>query len=501
MPITIAQYFSQTITQSNSSKMKAFLNDNFLLTNRTAEHLYHDFAKQMPIIDYHCHLSPALIASDHQFKNLTQAWLQGDHYKWRAMRANGVNEKFITGDASDLEKFQKWGETAPYTMRNPLYHWTHLELQRYFGITTILNGDTASDIFEECSAKLQSAEYSVRNLLRKMNVKLVCTTDDPINDLQHHINLSKEDFEVAVLPAFRPDPAMNVDSPVNFNNYIHRLETADDTSISNYSDFLSALQSRHNFFATAGCNVSDHGLEQVYAEDYTSLEIEQIFSTILSGKELSLTDRNKFKSAMLIQFAQWDWEKSWVQQYHLGAMRNNNSRMLQQLGPDTGWDSIGDYSQGTALSKFLNKLDKEDKLAKTILYNLNPNHNALFATMTGNFNDGSVAGKIQFGSGWWFLDQKDGMIEQLNTLSNMGLLSRFVGMLTDSRSFLSFPRHEYFRRILCNLFGQEIEAGELPNDIKWIGKLVQDICYTNAKNYFNWQYLDEKVIGKPALVS
>ncbi|MCY7420448.1 MAG: glucuronate isomerase [Chitinophagaceae bacterium] len=480
--------------------MKPFLDENFLLTNSTAELLYHEFARQMPVIDYHCHLSQALIASDHWFKNLTQAWLHGDHYKWRAMRANGINEKYITGDASDVEKFQKWAETVPYTMRNPLYHWTHLELQRYFGITTILNGDTAKGIYEECSAKLQSAEYSVRNLLRKMNVKLVCTTDDPVDDLQHHIDLSKDDFEISVLPAFRPDHAMNVDSAVTYNSYLQRLEIATDTSITTYSDLLSALQSRHDFFAAAGCSVSDHGLEHIYAEDYTTLEIEQIFSSVRSGKELSLSERNKFKSAMLVQFAEWDWEKSWVQQYHLGAMRNNNSRMLQNLGPDTGWDSIGDYSQGTSLSKFLNKLDKEDKLARTILYNMNPNHNALFATMTGNFNDGSAAGKIQFGSGWWFLDQKDGMIEQLNALSNMGLLSRFVGMLTDSRSFLSFPRHEYFRRILCNLFGGEIEAGELPNDIKWIGKVIQNISYTNAKNYFNWQYLDEKITEKASLV-
>ena len=480
--------------------MKPFLNENFLLTNATAALLYHDFAKEMPIIDYHCHLSPALIASDHQFNNISQAWLQGDHYKWRAMRANGINEKFITGDASDLEKFQKWGETVPYTMRNPLYHWTHLELQRYFDITTILNGDTARDIYEECSEKLQSAEYSVRNLLCKMNVKLVCTTDDPVDNLQQHIDLSHDAFEIKVLPAFRPDQAMNVDSAVNFNNYLQRLETAADTTINNFGDFLNALQSRHDFFAASGCTVSDHGLEQIYAEDYTSAEIERIFDLIRSGNELSLTERNKFKSAMLVFFAEMDWDKGWIQQYHLGAMRNNNSRMLQELGPDTGWDSIGDYSQGTSLSKFLNSLDTNNKLAKTILYNLNPNHNALFAAMTGNFNDGSVAGKIQFGSAWWFLDQKDGMIEQLNALSNMGLLSRFVGMLTDSRSFLSFPRHEYFRRILCNLFGQEIEAGELPNDIKWIGKLVQDISYTNAKNYFNWQFLDEKVTGKVSVV-
>ncbi len=473
--------------------MKSFLDENFLLKNKTAERLYHEFAKQMPVIDYHCHLPQWQIAKDHQFENITQAWLYGDHYKWRAMRANGVDEKYITGNGSDFEKFKMWAETVPYTMRNPLYHWTHLELQRYFGIKKILNGDTAKEIYEECSAKLQSPEFSVRNLLRMMKVKLVCTTDDPVDDLAFHKQLAKDNFEVPVLPAFRPDQAMNVDNAISFNNYVQRLEAVTGCSIAIYSEFLECLKNRHDYFAANGCSVSDHGLEQIYAEEFTDAEIDAIFTRIRSGNDLSHSEVLKFKSAMLVQLAVWDWEKGWVQQYHLGALRNNNTRMLSNLGPDTGWDSIGDFSQGRALSTFLNKLDTKDQLAKTILYNLNPNDNELMAAMIGNFNDGSVAGKMQFGSAWWFLDQKDGMIKQMNALSNMGLLSRFIGMLTDSRSFLSFPRHEYFRRLLCNLFGEEIEDGELPNDIEWVGKMVQDISYNNAKNYFNWQYLDEKV--------
>lgn len=467
--------------------MKKFLDENFLLNTKTSQQLYHEFAKDMPIIDYHCHLPPDQIANDINFKNLTEVWLYGDHYKWRAMRTNGVDENFITGNRSDLEKFKKWAETVPYTLRNPLYHWTHLELQRYFDVYELLNADSAEKIYEECSAKLQTQEYSVRNLLRKMNVKVVCTTDDPIDSLEYHQKLKEEGFEVKIFPAYRPDKAMNVDDATAFNNYLSKLETVSNTNIASYNDYLAALKSRHNFFATMGCSVSDHGLEQIYAEDYTQTEIENIFNKIRSGKELTKEEILKFKSAMLEIFAVWDWEKGWVQQYHLGALRNNNLRMMKQLGADTGWDSVGDFSQGKALAKFLNKLDTKNQLAKTILYNLNPSDNELMATMTGNFNDGSFPGKMQFGSAWWFLDQKDGMIKQINALSNMGLLSRFVGMLTDSRSFLSYPRHEYFRRILCNLFGEEIENGELPNDIQWAGKIIQDICYNNAANYFNWK--------------
>jgi glucuronate isomerase len=467
--------------------MKKFLDENFLLQNKTAQQLYHEYAKDMPIIDYHCHLPPDQIANDINFENLTQIWLYGDHYKWRAMRTNGVHESYCTGDKPDFEKFQKWAQTVPYTLRNPLFHWTHLELQRYFNVYELLNEVTAEKIYEECSAKLQTPEYSVRNLLRRMNVKVVGTTDDPTDSLEHHQKIKEDGFEIRILPSFRPDKAMNVDDAFAFNAYLSKLEMASDISIDSYSDYLNALKNRHDFFASMGCSVSDHGLEQIYAEDYTQAEIENIFNKARSGKDLSLEERLKFRSAMLEIFAVWDHEKGWVQQYHLGALRNNNSRMMKLLGPDTGWDSIGDFSQGRALAKFLDRLDRNDQLAKTILYNLNPADNDLMATMIGNFNDGSVAGKIQFGSGWWFLDQKDGMIKQMNALSNMGLLSRFVGMLTDSRSFLSYPRHEYFRRILCNLFGEEMENGELPNDLQWTGKIVQDICYYNASNYFNWK--------------
>ncbi|MEI8098876.1 MAG: glucuronate isomerase [Sediminibacterium sp.] len=467
--------------------MKNFLDEHFLLNTKTAQTLYHEYAKNMPVIDYHCHLLPAQIASDHQFQNITEAWLYGDHYKWRAMRTNGVDESYATGAKSDLEKFQQWAATVPYTLRNPLYHWTHLELQRYFGITDVLSSKNANEVFEKASTLLQTPAFSVRNLLRKMNVALVCTTDDPLDDLAFHHQMKKEGFEIPILPAFRPDNTMNVSDPENFNKYIQKLQTVTGISIASFDDYLYALQSRHDYFAEAGCSVSDHGLEEIYAEDFTGSEIDAIFNKIHGGKSLNEIEQRKFKSAMLIHFAEWDHEKSWVQQFHLGALRNNNARMLNQLGPDTGWDSIGDFSQGKALAKFLGKLDTENKLAKTIIYNLNPADNELMATMVGNFNDGSVAGKVQYGSAWWFLDQKDGMVKQMNALSNMGLLSKFVGMLTDSRSFLSFPRHEYFRRILCNLFGEEIENGEMPNDIEWVGNIIQDICYRNARNYFNWQ--------------
>lgn len=466
--------------------MKKFLDENFLLNNKTAERLFHDFAKGMPIIDYHNHLPPQEIAMDLNFENITKAWLNGDHYKWRAMRTNGVNEEYITGTGSDWEKFEAWSATVPYTLRNPLYHWTHLELQRYFGINENLNKETAKHIYEDSSIKLQTKEYSVRGLLEKMNVKLLCTTDDPLDNLQFHQQIRQDEWKVRVLPAFRPDKAMNVDDADSFNNYLNELEKVADVSISGFNDYIAALKKRHDYFAANQCSLSDHGLEEIYAEDYTDAEIASFFTKIRSGINLTLPEIRKFKSAMLVHLAEWDYEKGFVQQYHLGALRNNNSRMFRKLGADTGWDSIGDFSHARALAKFLNRLDKNNKLAKTIIYNLNPSDNELFATMIGNFNDGSVAGKIQWGSSWWFLDQKDGMTKQLNTLSNMGLLSRFIGMLTDSRSFLSFPRHEYFRRLLCNLFGEEIEKGELPNDIDWIGKVIQDISYNNARTYFNW---------------
>jgi glucuronate isomerase len=471
--------------------MKKFLDENFLLNNDTGVRLYHEFAKDMPIIDYHNHLPPNEVAEDKNFENITRVWLNGDHYKWRAMRTNGVEEAYITGDRSDWEKFRAWAATVPYTLRNPLYHWTHLELQRYFDIHDILNADSAKGIYDDTSAKLQTSEYSVRRLLERMKVKLICTTDDPTDDLRFHQQIRKDNWSVKVLPAFRPDKAMNVDDVNTFNNYLTALERSSDVSISTYNDYLAALKKRHDYFVNNNCSVSDHGLEEIYAEEYTATEIAGIFAKIRSGGQLTLEENRKFKSAMLVKFAEWDWEKGFVQQYHLGALRNNNSRMMQQLGADTGWDSIGDFSQAKALAKFLDRLDRNNTLAKTIIYNLNPADNELFATMIGNFNDGTAAGKIQWGSSWWFLDQKDGMTKQINALSNMGLLSRFIGMLTDSRSFLSFPRHEYFRRLLCNLFGEEIENGELPNDINWVSQVIQDVCYNNARNYFGWQHIDE----------
>lgn len=466
--------------------MKQFLDENFLLQTETAKTLYHQYAKQMPIIDYHNHLIPEQIAEDKQFENITQVWLYGDHYKWRAMRTFGIDEYYITGGASDWEKFEKWAETVPYTLRNPLYHWTHLELQRYFDVYDLLSPATAKKIWDECNAKLQTKEYSVLGLLKKMNVKTLCTTDDPLDNLEFHQQIKASGIDLVVLPAFRPDKAMNADDTVALNQYIDKLARIVEKPIANYQEYLAALKSRHDFFVENGASVSDHGLEQIYAEDYTEEEVAQIFLKIRNGESITAEENLKFKSAMLFTFAIWDHERGWVQQYHLGAIRNNNDRLLASLGPDTGFDSIGDFSQGRQLARFLNKLDANNQLAKTILYNLNPADNELMATMIGNYQDGTVAGKVQWGSGWWFLDQKDGMIKQINALSNMGLLSQFVGMLTDSRSFLSFPRHEYFRRILCDLFGTDMENGEIPNDIKLVSQLVENICYHNAKAYFSF---------------
>lgn len=465
--------------------MKIFLDQDFLLETNTAKTLYHNFAAKLPIIDYHCHLPPNQIADDSNFKNLTQIWLYGDHYKWRAMRANGIPEKYITGDASDYEKFEKWAETVPYTLRNPLYHWTHLELQRYFDVYDILSPATAKKIYDDCTAKLQTPEYSVRRLIQKMNVESIGTTDDPLDDLLSHQKIKADGFSVKVLPSFRPDKAMNADNVPELNSYIKKLAGVSGQQITNFIQFLAALKGRHDFFAQQGCTVSDHGLEQLYCEEYTDAEIEGIFSKILAQQVLTSSEVLKFKSCMLINLAVWDHEKGWVQQYHVGALRNNNTRLLDQLGPDTGFDSIGDFSQAAGLSKFLNKLDSTNRLAKTILYNLNPADNEMLAAMAGNFNDGTIAGKIQFGAAWWFLDQKHGIIDQINSLSNMGLLGRFIGMITDSRSFLSYPRHEYFRRILCNLIGNDVENGELPADTEWLGKMVENICYFNALKYFN----------------
>ncbi|UOQ52095.1 glucuronate isomerase [Hymenobacter cellulosivorans] len=472
---------------------KPFLDADFLLQTETARTLYHQFAAPQPIIDYHNHLLPDQIANDKQFENLTQIWLYGDHYKWRAMRTNGIDERYITGDASDWEKFEKWAETVPYTLRNPLYHWTHLELQRYFGVTELLNKESARRIYDHCSALLRTPEYSVRNLLRKMNVQTLCTTDDPSDALEHHRALAASDFNVQVLPTFRADKAMSPEDPAGYNAYLDKLGASAAVEILSYQDLLTALRVRHDYFAALGCRLSDHGLEQIYAADYTDADISRIFGKVRGGETLEQSEILQFKSAMLVFLAELDWEKGWTQQYHVGALRNNNARQLRQLGPDTGWDSIGDFSQGQAMSKFLDRLDTQDKLAKTILYNLNPADNELFATMIGNFQDGTVPGKLQFGSGWWFLDQKDGMERQINALSNLGLLSRFVGMLTDSRSFLSYPRHEYFRRILCNILGNDVENGELPDDLELVGTMVQNICFHNAQGYFGFAKQAEPV--------
>ncbi len=468
--------------------MNTFITKNFLLQTETAQAFYHEHAAKMPIIDYHCHLVPEMVAKNHQFKNLSEIWLAGDHYKWRAMRTNGVDEKYCTGkETSDWEKFEKWAETVPYTLRNPLYHWTHLELFTAFGVDKILKPETAKEIYDHCTELLQKPEYSAQGLMKKYRVEVVCTTDDPIDNLEYHLQVKNQPFGVKMLPTWRPDKAMAVEVPKNFQNYVGKLSEVSGVDIKSYDDLLVALRKRHDFFAEVGCKLSDHGIEEFYAEDYTESEIKAIFTKVYGGAHLTEVEILKFKSAMMYEFAVMDHEKGWTQQFHYGVIRNNNTRLFNKLGPDTGFDSIGTFNVAKPLSKFLNKLDMEDKLAKTILYNINPSDNDMIATMLGNFQDGTIAGKIQFGSGWWFLDQKVGMEAQMQSLSTLGLLSRFVGMLTDSRSFLSYPRHEYFRRILCNLIGNDVEQGLLPkSEIAWIGQIVENICYNNAKNYFKF---------------
>ena len=468
-----------------------FIHDDFLLESNEARELYHSYAEALPIIDYHCHLSPKDIAEDRQFANLTQIWLYGDHYKWRAMRTCGVDERFITGNAPDWEKFEQWAATVPKTIRNPLYHWTHLELKKPFGISDrLLDPTTAKSIWEECNAKLATPEFSVRGIQKQMNVEVVCTTDDPVDDLRYHgILATDKSLGVRVYPAFRADKAMAVEDPHAFVRYVESLGTAADIHIATYQDFLAALGKRHEFFHRAGSRLSDHGLETVYAEEYTETEVNSLFGKLMRGQSLDHGEVLKFKSAVLYELAVLDWSTGWVQQFHLGALRNNNTRMMRTLGPDTGFDSIGDFEMARPLARFLDRLDAENKLAKTIIYNLNPRDNELFATMIGNFQDGSVAGKVQYGSAWWFLDQVDGMTKQIEALSNMGLLSQFIGMLTDSRSFLSYPRHEYFRRLLCNILGNEMVRGLIPHDMQLVGSMVKDISYFNAKRYFNFQPL------------
>lgn len=466
--------------------MKPFLDQDFLLETKTAQLLYHDHAKDMPIIDYHNHLPPEEIATNKQFKNITEVWLKGDHYKWRAMRANGIDEEFITGDADDKTKFLKWAETTPYTMRNPLYHWTHLELQRYFGINDLLNDQTADQIYMQTAEHLRGDNFTTQGLLEKMKVKIVCTTDDPTDDLASHKSYARCTCPVKMLPGFRPDKFILIN---RFDFFLNKDLLEDQTSlkIESFDDYMLALQMRIEYFHINGCRLSDHGLNHIYAADFNASEVDRIFKKRLSSREeVFENDAIIFQSAVLHNLAKMYHDKGWVMQFHLGALRNNSARLNSKIGADVGADSIGDFEQAVPLSKFLNRLDAEEKLCKTVIYNLNPRDNEVFATMAGNFNDGSSAGKIQWGSAWWFLDQKDGMEDQINILSNMGLLSRFIGMLTDSRSFLSFPRHEYFRRILCNLIGTDVEKGELPNDIPWLGQMVQDISYNNANSYFDF---------------
>lgn len=465
--------------------MKQFNDENFLLETDIAEDLFHNHAAKMPIIDYHCHLSPEMVANDHKFKSITELWLGGDHYKWRAMRTNGVDEKYCTGtETSDWEKFEKWAETVPYTFRNPLYHWTHLELKTAFGITKLLSPKTAREIFDECNEKLKLPEYSARGLMRKYHVECVCTTDDPVDDLHWHKQTRDDGFEIKMIPAWRPDKAMNIEKP-EFPAYIKALSQVAGIDIRSFKEMVDALQKRHDFFAANGCRLSDHGIEEFYDETYTDKEIENIFAKATGGQQLSNHEIRQYKNCFLTVMAEMDADADWTQQYHYGAIRDNNTIMYNKLGPDTGFDSIGEFNTAKAMSAFLNKLNMKGKLTRTILYTLNPCANEVIATMLGNFQGGEP-GKIQFGSGWWFNDQLDGMTRQINALSVLGLLSRFVGMLTDSRSFLSYPRHEYFRRLLCNILGNDVEKGLLPNDHDILTRMVEDISYNNARRYFKF---------------
>jgi glucuronate isomerase len=465
--------------------MRTFITEDFLLQNDVARELYHDHAKHEPILDYHCHLPPQQIAENKTFRNLAEIWLGGDHYKWRALRANGVKESHITGDASDREKFQAWAETVPHTLRNPLYHWTHLELKRYFGIEDLLGPDSAETIWQTANEKLAGPEMSVKRILESQKVVAVCTTDDPADTLEFHQKIRDAgDLNTKVLPTFRPDKALLLNDATAFNEWLEKLGEVSGIPCDTFDDFLAALRQRHDFFHEMGGRLSDHGLETCYADACSEQEAALTFRIARDGHDVGGHELWTFRSFMMLFFGRLDAERGWTKQLHLGAMRNNNSRLHRQLGPDTGFDSIGDFRQAAPLKGYLDALDRTNELPKTILYNLNPADNYIFATMIGNFQDGSVPGKIQLGSGWWHLDQKEAMEWQLNALSNLGLLSRFVGMLTDSRSFLSYPRHEYFRRILCNLIGRDVENGELPRDIKLLGNLVRDISFRNARTYF-----------------
>jgi glucuronate isomerase len=460
-----------------------FIHEDFLLHTRAARRLYHQFAEPEPIFDYHCHLPPQDIAKNRCFRNLFEIWLEGDHYKWRAMRANGVAERFCTGAATPFEKFKAWAATVPHTLRNPLYHWTHLELKRYFGIDELLDEASAARIWERANRDLAAPDLTAQGILGKFRVTTLCTTDDPTDDLQHHRALALSNLETRVLPAFRPDKALLVNQPAQFKAWTRRLAEASDVDIRNFGDFLDALRSRHDYFHTQGCQLSDHGLNQCFADFCTERVAAAIFAKAQSGKSVSQEEHARFAAFMMLFFGQLDAEKRWTKQLHLGALRNNNTRLLRELGQDTGFDSIGDFPQAAALCAYLDRLEQEHALPRMIIYNVNPADNYAFASLAGSFQDGSLPGKIQFGAAWWFLDQKAGMEWQLNALSHLGLLSRFVGMVTDSRSFMSYPRHEYFRRVLCDLIGRDVENGEIPNDDTLLGPMIRNLCYGNAERF------------------
>jgi glucuronate isomerase len=460
-----------------------FIHDDFLLNSAAARRLYHEYAATQAILDYHSHLSPRDIAEDRRFRDLFEIWLEGDHYKWRAMRANGIAERFCTGDAAPYEKYFAWARTVPATLRNPLYHWTHLELKRYFGLGTLLDEDTAKQVWDSANAQLQQSDLTARGILKKFHVRVLCTVDDPCDDLRYHQAIAQSQSEFRVLPTFRPDKAFRVDSPAEFNAWLKRLETVANRNIATLRDLLDALKQRHDDFHANGCRLSDHGLNRCFAATATEQQVSSIFAKVRSGTSATQDEMGQFGAYLLLYFGHLDAAKGWTKQLHLGAQRNVNTRMLRQLGPDTGFDNIGDFPQNASLCALLDQLDREHALPKTIVYNANPADNYAIATAIGSFQEGPAIGKVQFGSGWWFLDQKEGIEWQLNVLSHTGLLSRFIGMLTDSRSFMSFPRHEYFRRILCNLLGDDVERGELPNDQKLLGTMVQNICFRNAQQY------------------
>jgi glucuronate isomerase len=460
-----------------------FIDEKFLLQGRAAQRLYHQFAEKQPILDYHCHLSPKDIADDRQFANLTEIWLEGDHYKWRAMRANGVAEEFCTGHAEPFAKFRAWAATVPHTLRNPLFHWTHLELKRYFGIDELLDEESAARIWKKANEQLARPELSARGILKKFNVATICTSDDPTDDLAHHKKIAAAGLATRVFPTFRPDKALAVNQPTAFNAWVNRLEEVADTKIETFDEFVDVLWRRHEYFHAHGCRLSDHGLAQCLGTPCPDKTAAAIFARVRRGHPVSAEETVEFGSNLMLRFGQWDAERGWVKQLHLGALRNSNSRGLKRLGPDTGFDAMGDFRQAETLVRYLDALESEGHLPKTVVYNLNPIDNYLFATVIGSFQDSSVPGKLQLGAAWWFLDQKEGIEMQLNALSNNGLLSRFIGMVTDSRSFMSYPRHEYFRRVLCNLIGQEVERGDLPNDEALLGTMVRNICYSNARQF------------------